>query len=99
MLALIWTSVFDAWTRYDEKAIPLYLTNVERRPVAEHTLTNKEIAISYAAYRAMKEYYFSDSVLLREAMIGFGLDPDDGSLDPTTPAGIGNMAAKNVIEG
>lgn len=98
ILALTWTAVFDAWTRYDEKATPLYLTNVERRPPTERTLSNKETAISYAAYRAMKEYYFSDSVLLREAMIGFGLDPDDDSLDPTTPVGIGNIAAKNVIE-
>lgn len=99
ILALIWTGVFDAWTRYDEKAIPLYLKNVERRPPSERTLTNKEIAISYAAYRTMNEYYFSDSILLRITMIEFGLDPDDHSLDPTTPVGIGNLAAKNVIEG
>ena len=31
-------------------------------------------------------------------MIAFGLDPDDTSLDPTTPVGIGNLAAKAVIE-
>jgi hypothetical protein len=31
-------------------------------------------------------------------MVEFGLDPDDNSLDPTTPVGIGNLAAKAVIE-
>ena len=98
ILALIWTSVFDAWSRYDAKAKPFYLTSVERRPASEHTLKNKEIAISYAAYRAMREYYFSDSVLLRNKMIEFGLDPDDDSVDPTTAVGIGNLAAKAVIE-
>ena len=98
IIALTWTAVFDAWSRYHETAIPLYLKNVGRRPHVEQTLNNKEIAISYAAYRTMSEFYFSDSALLRKAMIGFGLDPDDDSLDPETPVGIGNLAAKSVIE-
>lgn len=98
ILALIWTSVFDAWTRYDATATPLYLTSIDRRPAAEHTLQNKEIAISYAAYRAMLHYYYSDSTLLREKMTEFGLDPDDNSEDPATPIGIGNLAARTVIE-
>jgi len=98
ILALIWISIFDAWTRYNEKATPFYLNSVERRPLVEHSLKNKEIAISYAAYRTMLEYYFSDSTMLRERMIEFGLDPDDKSLDPNTPVGIGNLAAKAVIE-
>jgi len=50
-LALIFVAVFDAWSRYDEKAIPVYLQNVDRRPKEEQLLTNKEIAISYAAFR------------------------------------------------
>ena len=98
ILALIWISVFDAWSRYDELATPVYLSDVERRPTSEHTLSNKEIAVSYAAYRAMREYYFSDSTLLIKKMIDFGLDPDDDSVDPTTPVGVGNLAAKTMIE-
>ena len=97
ILALVWISVFDAWSRYDNSASPVFLTSVERRPTAEHTLENKEIAISYAAYRAMREYYYSDSVLLRQEMLDFGLDPDDHSMDPNSPVGIGNLAAKTVI--
>ncbi|PIB37490.1 haloperoxidase [Reichenbachiella sp. 5M10] len=96
-LGLIFTAVFDAWTRYDEKASPVYLTGVERRPSIELTTRNKEIAISYAAYRAMSEYYYSDSTMYREYMLSLGLDPSDESLDPTTPVGIGNLAAKAVI--
>jgi hypothetical protein len=96
ILGLIWTSVFDAWTRYDAKAIPLYLA-IDRQPESERTLKNKEIAISYAAYRSMLEYYFSDSLLLKNKMIELGLDPDNQSEDPTTPIGIGNLAAKTVI--
>ncbi len=97
-LGLIFISVFDAWSRYDEKAIPVYLDNVERRPIGEQTLSNKEIAISYAAYRAMNEYYYSDKELFTNFMKELGLDPTNETLDPNTPEGIGNLAAKAVIE-
>lgn len=97
-LGLIFTAVFDAWTRYDEKAIPLYLSDVARRPTGERTLKNKETAISYAAYGAMKEYFYTDSTLFRKFMLEQGLDPEDQNLDPDTPVGIGNLAAKAVID-
>ncbi|MCO5724966.1 vanadium-dependent haloperoxidase [Robiginitalea marina] len=97
-LGLIFTAVFDAWSRYDAEALPVYLEGVERRPALEHTLSNKEIAISYAAYRTLNEYYFSDKELFRGFMLGLGLDPADMSLDPNTPVGIGNLAARAVIE-
>ncbi len=98
MLALVWISVFDAWSRYDETATPLFLTSVERRPKDECTLRNKETAVSYAAYSALREYFFTDSLLLKKRMLELGFDPDDRSLDSSTPAGIGNLAAKTVIE-
>lgn len=97
-LGLIWTAVFDAWTRYDNAAVPLYLKTVNRRPSQERTLKNKETAISYAAYRAMMKYFVSDSLMLKNAMKDFGLNPDDQSLDPATAVGIGNLAAKTIIE-
>jgi hypothetical protein len=98
ILGLTWTAIFDAWSRYDEKASTFYLTSVDRQPKSKRTLKNKEIAISYAAYRTMLEYYFSDSLMLRNKMIEFGFDPDDESVDPDSPVGIGNLAAKSVIE-
>jgi len=97
-LGLIFISIFDSWSMYDEKAIPVYLARIERRPTKEHTISNKEIAISYAAFRAMNEYYFSDKELFASFMRDLGLDPMNETLDPTTPEGIGNLAAKAVIE-
>lgn len=97
-LGLIWTAVFDAWSRYDAAAVPVYLKNTDRRPENECTLKNKETAISYAAYRTMMVYYSSDSVILTKKMKEFGFDPANISLDPKTPAGIGNLAAKTIIE-
>lgn len=96
-LGLIFTAIFDAWSRYDAKATPVYL-NAERRPASEMTLKNKEIAISYAAYRAMSEYFYSDSLLFKNFMIELGLDPNNKELNPNTPEGIGNLAAKTLIE-
>ena len=96
-LGLIFTAVYYAWTRYDSKADPMYLSGVDRRPNGEHTLSNKEVAISYAAYHTLNEYYTSDTVLFRNYMIELGLDPDDNSVDPTTAVGIGNLAAQAVI--
>lgn len=97
-LALIFVSMFDAWSRYDEKAIPVYLEGVERRPESEWTVEHKEKAISFAAFGTMNEYYYSDSTLFADFMRELGYDPNNHSMDPTTPEGIGNLAAKAVIE-
>lgn len=97
-LGLIFISVFDAWSRYDKSAIPVYLKNTIRRPVEEHSLSNKEIAISYAAYRTMTEYFYSDKDLFKTFMKDLGLDPENNSLDPSTPEGIGNLSAIATIQ-
>lgn len=97
-LGLIFVAVFDAWSRFDEEAIPVYLEDVPRVASSEMTLTNKEIAISYAAYRSMSEYFYTDRELFAEFMKDLGYDPMNESLDPSTPEGIGNLAAKAVID-
>src|SRR3982751_1095565 len=72
MLGLVWTAIFDAWSRLDDKARPVYLQRVNRLPAVARTLKNKEKAVSYAAYRALLEYFFSDSILFRNKMIELG---------------------------
>lgn len=96
-LGLIFVSIFDAWSCYDEKAAPVYLQGAEKRPVEEHTITNKEIAISYAAFGTLSEYYFSDTNMFIGLMNELGYDSKNKSLDPSTPEGIGNLAAQSVI--
>lgn len=96
-LGLVFVAIFDAWSRYDSAAIPVYLKDVNRRPASEQTLDNKKIAISFAACRVLSTYYYSDSLLFRQIMRDMQLDPDNFSLNPETPEGIGNLAAKAVI--
>src|SRR5688572_3463059 len=49
-LAIVHTSMYDAWAAYDQVAVGTRLGGTLRRPLAEHTLANKDKAISYAAY-------------------------------------------------
>jgi hypothetical protein len=94
---LVFVSIFDAWSVYDAKAVPVYLGGVGRRPEKERTLANKEIAISYAAYRSLMEYYPADSSLFTGFMMDLGLDPTNEALNSKSPQGIGNLAAHQVI--
>jgi hypothetical protein len=97
-LALFFVAVFDAWSRYDEKAVPVYLDGVDRRPETERTLRNKEIAVSYAASRMLREYYPADTAVFKAFMTTLGLDYFSTSVDLASPEGIGNLAAEAVIK-
>jgi hypothetical protein len=97
MLALVFVSIFDAWTAYDSEAIPVYMQGVEKRPAGEHTLSNKEKTISYAAFYALNEYFYADSLLFDEFMDSLGFDPDLASADLSSPEGIGMKASMDVI--
>jgi hypothetical protein len=97
-LGLICTSMFDAWSRYDETAIPLIATSIERAPESEQIISNKEIAVSYAAYRTLCEYYYSDSNYFAGIMNDLGYDINNRSMDQSTPEGIGNSVAKSIID-
>jgi hypothetical protein len=96
--AIVLTAMYDAWAAYDEKAVGTRLGGKLRRPKSERTLTNKERAIGYAAYRALLFVYAEDTAWNREQFKAMGFDPDDASTDVSTPAGIGNVAAQAVID-
>lgn len=95
----IWaTAMYDAWAAYDSKAVGSRLGGELRRPAVEHTSKNKETAISYASYHALKFVYPESEAYLQDEMTKFGYDPSIVSTDPATPEGIGFLAAKAVIE-
>ncbi|MBL0036283.1 MAG: vanadium-dependent haloperoxidase [Flavobacteriales bacterium] len=98
MVALPMIAMFDAWSRYDSVAVPVYLSRVERRPASEQNPEHKAEAISYAACRVLQEVYPADSALFAQRLKEFGFDPNDRGLDPATPAGVGNLAARAVLD-
>jgi len=96
-IAIVHTSMFDAWSAYDEKAVGTRLGGTLRRPAAERSQVNKEKAISYAAYRALLDLFPTQATIFNDLMNQLGYDPSDVSTDTTTPSGIGNVTAAALI--
>jgi uncharacterized protein DUF6851/vanadium-dependent haloperoxidase-like protein len=97
-MAVVLTSMYDAWAAYDDVAVGSRLGGRLRRPPSERTLANKEKAVAYAAYRTLLFVYPGDSAWIRDQLRKRSLDPDDTATDPETPEGVGNAAARAVIE-
>lgn len=97
-LAVWATAMFDAWAAYDEQAVGSRLGGQLRRPAAEWTQKNKEIAISYASFESLKFVYPESVEWLAGEMRRLGYDPTVVSTDPTKPEGVGNLAAQAVID-
>src|SRR4051812_22367781 len=99
-LAVVTTSMYDAWAAYDPIAVGTRLGGSLRRPEAERTAANKAEAISYAAYRALVDLFPQPDQVDRFQVLmrTLGYDPGDTSTDPARPSGVGNLAAQAVLE-
>lgn len=95
-LAIVHTSIFDAWAAYHPTALGTQFIGLLRRPPAEHTLANKSRAISSAAYRALVELFPTEQARFSRLMTSLGYHPSDQAND-STPEGIGNGAAQGVL--
>jgi hypothetical protein len=100
-LAILNTCMFDAWAAYHYRAVGTRLGGKLRRPPDERTPANKAQAVSFAAYRALEDLFpasaFLPPALLPPyvaAMAALGYEPANLTLDPSTPAGVGNTAAE-----
>jgi len=99
ILAIMHAAMYDAWTAYDPIAVPSRANGILKHPPEETTDANKIEAISFAAHKALVNLLPSmtasiDAALLR---LGYALEDVD-SVDPSTPPGVGNVAAKAVID-
>jgi hypothetical protein len=98
-LAIAHTCIYDAWAAYDDRALGTRRGGLLRRPPAERTLANMRPAISFAAYRAAVDLFpASVSSVFDPLMHGLGYDGRDRSTDISTPTGIGNVAARAVLD-
>ncbi len=96
-LAIVHTCAYDAWAAYDRHAVGTQFGGALRRPRREHTLANKNEAISFAAYRAAVDLFPGDKALFDTLMANLGYDINNTSTDVTTAAGIGNVACSAVL--
>jgi len=98
-LAMVHTCMYDAWSAYDDKALATELRDALRRPPQERTATNKEKAVSYAAYHALIDVLPVDSdSVYRPLMRRLGYDPRDSWTDIEGPQGIANVSCDAVLE-
>jgi len=97
-LGIAHTCIYDAWAAYDRVAVGTQLGGSLRRPASERRFANKAEAVSFAAYRAAADLFPDGRASVFDPLMGsLGYDPGDHSTDPTTPAGIGNLAADAVL--
>ena len=87
-LAIAHTCMYDAWAAYDDVAVGTTWLDPtsRRRPVEERTDENKAKAISFAAYRCLRNLYpdsslppplAQPSVRLDAMLVGLGYSPDE----------------------
>jgi hypothetical protein len=98
VLAVVQTSVYDAWAAYDPVAVGTQLGASLRRPAPERTDEHKSMAISYAAYRALQDLFPTSHQTATDFMVALGYDPALTTTDvEASAAAVGNRAAAAVL--
>lgn len=95
-LAIFHTCIYDAWAAYDDAATGTEFGSALRRPKKERTNANKELAISYAAYRAGRDL-FPESPGFFQFMRQLGYQLSQDSVDIRKPEGLANVACNAVL--
>ncbi len=109
-LGVLHTATYDAWAAYDLVAKVTRSDGPAQQQASLNNLPNKQEAISYAAYRVLtdlfppgafgpKGNYKTPDVLLTS--LGYNpanTTPASTSDIAATPAGVGNLAAKAVLD-
>lgn len=96
--AMMHTAMYNAWSAYDETATSTVLADTLQRPQSENTDQNKEVAMSFAAYRVLEDLFASQQESFDAIMEQLGFSTLNTSTDVTTPAGIGNRMAAAILE-
>ena len=101
-LAMLHTSIYDAWAAYDSVALGTRLGGDLRRPPWERTLENKRAALSFAAYRALNDLFPARVGAFAALLSELGYDPGAAlpglASGPSSPAGVGTLAALAVLD-
>ncbi len=87
---------FDAIAPYHPTAVGIS-SRIDRRPNGEATIRNKNIAMLYASYHALRSLMPRQIASWDDMLLSVGLDPSDTQEDTATPTGIGNVAGKAVV--
>lgn len=102
-LAMVHTAMYDAWTAYNPCAISTITGAYIKRPKEEHKAAWKRKAYSYAAFRVLTELFrlilpAENKNMFHDMMLHLDYDPAITTLDISKAAGIGNLAARCILE-
>lgn len=95
-IAIVYTCMFDAWAAYDAVAIGTR-PGIPQQAIVLNMPANKIKAMSYAAYRALLDQFPTQSASFIDMMNKLGYNPNDGTVIPNSPQGVGNLAAQLVL--
>ncbi|HEY6409096.1 MAG TPA: vanadium-dependent haloperoxidase [Ktedonobacteraceae bacterium] len=93
-LAIMHTSMYDAWAASDAVAVPTRPNGIPRQKPKWKDISQ---AVSYAAFRSLMNLFPSEASVFTSLMNNLGYNPTDTSTDTTTPTGVGNVAAQAVL--
>ncbi len=88
------SAIYDAWAAFDSEAYGHYS---EIETALANTLANKAEAVSFAAYAALTDLFPDHAASFNDFMSDLGYDPANATTDPNTAAGVGTLAALNVL--
>jgi hypothetical protein len=106
-LGVLHTATYDAWAAYDPAAKVTRPDGPKQQPSTGNTRANKEEAISYAAYRVLDDLFPASRFPAKTSPVysppanllsSQGYNPNNTTLVANTPAGVGNLAAKAVLD-
>ena len=96
-LAMVHSAQYEAWSQYDEIAVGPLFGDRFRQPEEMRTARNKNVAMSYAAYRVLTDLFPDLESFFDQTMREHNLDPTITTTDPAEPAGLGNLAAAAML--
>lgn len=104
-LAMVHTAMYDAWSVYNKKAISTTTARYIKRGQEDCDDEFEEIrkSISYAAFSVLNHLFWlvlpaANKGMFRKLMDECKYDPDDCSIDTTSPQGVGNLIGRLIIE-
>ena len=98
-LFILHEAMFDAWSLYDDTALPVIADPVLKRPAAEHSEANKTEAVSQAAFTALIALfpeYENVSHAFSTLLSDLGYMPYLRGTD--TPTALGYRVARDLLE-
>jgi hypothetical protein len=96
-LAILHTAMYNAWAVFDRQADTTPQGPALRRPDAECSVTNKAMAMSYAAHAALADQFPTQKAAFDAHMASLGFDTAVLPTDDASPAGVGRLAAAAMI--